>query len=247
MAKRLTDIRARIEGSKQAFYDYLLETEDEIVMNSIIELSKKTKVFIFSGVIRNYFLGEKNNRDIDIVLQSEIDLPTIFKGAEIKRNSFGGYKINCNGTTIDLWYLANTWAFKQKQPQILDFHLERMVPNTAFFNFSSIVYSFNDRQFYFEDDFVQFLRDKEIDVVFEENPNYKLCVVNTFYYSDKYHLKVKERLKQYIVNLHNQNDKDYTEVQLKHFGKVIYPNDHIEHRINTIFYPRKGDKRKSSS
>jgi hypothetical protein len=240
VAKKLAEIRKEIENATVSFYDYLMETEDPLVMKAVYEISKTTKVFIFSGVIRNFFLGAKNNRDIDIILQDEIDLTSFFSNAEIKRNSFGGYKVFYNGTTIDLWYLANTWAFKKTPAQSLDFHLERMVPNTAFFNFSSIVYSLNDKKFYFEDKFVHFLRDKEIDVVFEQNPNYQLCVVNTFYYADKYRLKIKEGLKKFIVKLYRTHDKNYTDVQLKHFGKVIYPNDQIEHRINTIFYPRKG-------
>lgn len=242
MGKKLSDIKELIEASRFAFYEYLLQTEDKMVMNLIHDISSQTRVFIFSGVIRNFFLGEKNNRDIDIILEKEIDIPAIFVGAEIKRNSFGGYKIVCNNTTIDLWYLENTWAFKNEP--LLNFDLEIRVPGTAFFNFSSIIFSFNDKCFYYDNEFVKFLRDQEIDVVNTKNPNYKLCVVNTFYYSDKYQLKIKKRLKAFIVDLYQKLDKDYTEVQLKHFGKIMYPNEIIEHRMETIYYRRKIHRRK---
>ena len=244
MARKLSDIKARIESSRFEFYDYLMQTEDEVVMNSILELSKSTRVFIFSGVIRNFFLGEKNNRDIDIILEKEIDIFSIFKHSEINRNSFGGYKIFLKKTVIDLWYLENTWAFKNGHIPVLSFHLDKMIPDTAFFNFSSIVYSLNDKTFYPTDDFARFLLEEQIDMVLEKNPNYKLCVVNTFYYSDKYKLEIKDRLKHYVVKLYQSHNKDYEAVQMKHFGKIIFTNKQIEHRIETIFLARKKFKKR---
>ncbi|WP_462251961.1 hypothetical protein [Ferruginibacter sp.] len=242
MGKRLSDIKEYVESSKLSFYDYLMRTEDELVMKLISRISEKTRVFIFSGVIRNFFLGEKNNRDIDIILENEIDIFSLLGNAKVTKNSFGGFKIIFNKTTIDLWFLEQTWAFKNEP--MLNFDLERRVPGTAFFNFSAIVYSFNDKLFYYTDSFLKFLRDEKIDVVYEKNPNYKLCVVNTLYYSDKYNLNIKDKLKKYVIDKYNKHDKDYSEVQIKHFGKVIYPNDLIEHRIETINSYKKRQKKK---
>lgn len=244
MAKKLSDAKKLIEASKFNFYDYLMRTEDEKVMQSIIKLSEKTRVFIFSGVIRNFFLGEKNNRDIDIVLEKEVDIESIFKNSSIRRNSFGGFKITCGKSIIDMWYLENTWAFKNEPATTLNFHLEDKVPGTAFFNFSSIVYSFNDKRFLISNEFAKFLLDEEIDVVYKKNPNYKLCVVNTFYYSDKYKLNIKDELKNYIVSLYNDHDHDYESVQQKHFGRIIFTNSQVQHRVETIFLSRKKYKKR---
>jgi hypothetical protein len=244
VAKKLSDIRKAIEKSNYKFYDYLMQTEDTKVMQSIIELSTKTRLFIFSGVIRNFFLEEKNNRDIDIVLEDEIDIVAVFGEDNIMRNSFGGFKITCNKTIIDMWYLKNTWSFKNENSSTLNLDLEHKVPGTAFFNFSSIVYSFNEKKFISTDEFAQFLLDEEIDVVNKKNPNYKLCVVNTFYYSDKYKLNIKENLKNYIVLLSSQHDHNYENVQLKHFGKIIFSNTQIQHRIETIFFSREKYKKR---
>jgi len=244
VGKKLSDIRTKIENSELGFYHYLMETEDESVVNSLLELSKHTRVFIFSGVIRNFFLGEKNNRDIDIVLEKEVNIRSIFSNAEIKQNSFGGFKVYLDSTAIDLWYLENTWTFKNEHVPVLPFGLERKVPGTAFFNFSSIVYSFNDKHFYYENEFIEFLKNQEIDVVNKKNPNPKLCIVNSFYYSDKYRLNISENLKDYLVTLYDRNDNDFSEVQLKHFGSVIYSNSQIEHRVETIYLPRKKFKKR---
>ena len=231
MAKKLSDIREFIESNKLSFCDYLVQNEDADVINILHDLSLETRIFIFSGIIRNYFLGIKNNRDIDIILEGEIDVYSFFKGFEIKQNSFGGFKININNTVIDLWYLKDTWALK-KNP-VLDFGLEKQIPYTAFFNFSAIVYSFNDKEFYYTKDFLRFLRDKQIDVVHKPNANYHLCVVNTIYYSDKYQLKVSDNLKRYTIKLFDKLHKNYEQVQIKHFGNILYSNSEIEARIKT--------------
>lgn len=244
MGRKLADFKQLVDSSGDAFYEYLKLTEDDFVMNFIEEVGKLTKVFIFSGVIRNFFLGEKNNRDIDIILGNQVDFQSLLMDVDIKENSFGGFKILHKNTTIDLWYLENTWAFKNDHMAVFDFALETKVPGTAFFNFSSIIYSVDDQMFYYTENFLTFLKDQQIDYVYEKNPNYKLCLVNTLYYSDKYKLNIKDSLKKYIVDIYNQFDKNYVDIQLKHFGRVIYMNDQIEHRIQTIFLPRRKFKKR---
>lgn len=244
MARKLTDIKKLVEDSALAFYSYLENTEDPAVMQFIEKVSRLTNLFIFSGVIRNYFLGEKNNRDIDIILRDKVDFVSLLQHTEVKTNSFGGFKITCNKSTIDLWYLEHTWAFKNDHVEVFDFGLETKVPGTAFFNFSAIVYSLHDKKFYYTGDFVSFLKNQEIDYVYEKNPNYKLCVVNTFYYSDKYKLPISDRLKEYIVSLYKQQDSEYSKVQIKHFGKAIFTDKQIEHRVETIFNNRKKYKKR---
>jgi hypothetical protein len=201
------------------------------VFTSITELSERTGVFIFSGIIRNYFLGYGEARDVDIVLTDEVDIAQIFKNYEIKKNSFGGFKISVDNTTIDIWYLKNTWAI-QREPTL--FELEDRIPYTAFFNFSAIVYSFNEKKFIYSKDFIRFLRDKRMDVVYVPNANYDLCIVNTIYYSEKYKLKISDKLKKMVKGLHKRSRKRYAAVQKKHFGEVLYSDREIDKMIKSL-------------
>jgi hypothetical protein len=169
VGRKLSDIKRLVDDSGLDFYNYLETTEKEPIINFIKDVSELTKVFIFSGVIRNFFLRERNTRDIDIILEKEVDFISLIPDAEIKKNSFGGYKVSYCNTTIDLWYLEQTWAFKNDHFEVFDFGLEQKVPDTAFFNFSSIVYSFNDKKFYYTEHFLSFLKDQEIDYVYEKN------------------------------------------------------------------------------
>lgn len=241
MAKKLADIRVEVESSADKFYEYLGKVLDKDTISIVYNISKLTNLYIFSGVIRNFFLNVHEIRDFDIVLEKEIDVKQFFKASKIKENSFGGYKIQIGKTRIDLWYLRNTWAIKQ-YGRPFDIPLEKYIPYTAFFNFSAIVFSFNEKKFYCHDAFLAFIRDKKINYLYEPNANTTLCIVNTLYYSDKYNLQIDNKLKRYVIRMFKSGERDYEVVQKKHFGKIIYPDKDILKRVYSFSNELKIDK-----
>jgi len=235
VAKRLSEIQEKVNSSGVLFFEYLRLRLGEELFNNLSKLSEYTKIYIFSGVIRNFFLKAREFRDIDIVLTDVVDIQKIFCDYEIKRNSFGGYKIFKENEVIDLWYVGNTWGLKFQKHLDFNLDLDRFIPGTSFFNFSSIVFSFNEQRFYCTNHFVRFLQQKKIDIVFEPNANYALCILNTIYYSDKFRLGVAEKLKKHIRYLHKfKTFKEYEAVQLKHFGTVLYSNEEVERKIYSM-------------
>ncbi len=230
MAKKLSDISKLIHSSEISFFNYLNDILEEDIVDIITRVSQSSDIFIFSGIIRNYFLGIYEFRDLDLVLEREIDIKKYFYDFEIHSNTFGGYKISKGQSVIDLWYMENTWAFKN-QP-ILNFELQNHIPYTAFFNFSSIVYSYKQRKFIYSKQFLRFLRDKKIDVVYKPNANYTLCIINTIYYSEKYKLGISDKLKEYILTLHKRGGHDYIKTQIKHFGKILYNEEEIFSKLD---------------
>ena len=199
MAKKLAKISEIVESSVPQFQSYLKEYIDPNVLAIIHQMSEETSVYLFSGVIRNFFLKSNDIRDVDIVLSSPVNVESYFKGYKIGKNSFGGYKIETEDLKIDLWTLDTAWAFQYQKT--LPFDLEKFIPFTAFFNFAAVTYSFNFKTFYTTRHFLGFLQNKLIDVVYEPNANYTLCIVNTIYYSEKLRLKVKPRLRRLIYYL----------------------------------------------
>lgn len=193
----------------------------------LFEINQIDKVYIFSGIIRNYFLGINDIRDIDIMVDTSKDLSLIINKYEHKRNSFGGYKLSVGGMNVDLWYLRQTWGLNNPQI-VMQIDLDKYIPNTAFFNFSSILFSFEDNCFIYSKHFLRFLRDKKIDYVFKHNANYALCVVNSFYYQSKLNLPLSDHLKSFLIKLNKSLAHDYENVQLKHFGRIIYSNQEIQ-------------------
>ena len=230
MAKRLADIRKEIDTHGVTFKNHIENSLDKNVFDLIDKLSQTTEVYIFSGIIRNYFLKIKDYRDIDIFIDGVIDIESFITDYNYRKNSFGGYKITINKTNVDLWFLEDTWALKNSQ-SVLDFELAKYIPNTAFFNFSSIMFSLNENKFYYTKHFVSFLQNKKINLVFKPNSNYALCVVNSFYYSEKYKLRLTNKLKKHLKFLHKSISVDYEDTQLKHFGKVYYSNEDINNKI----------------
>jgi hypothetical protein len=234
VAKRLDKIRNSVDNEADQFFDYLTTTLDKEIIQILSTLSGGTKAYIFSGIIRDYFLRrDQKIRDVDVVVESEDILQPILKTFEYKKNSYGGYKIKTESVDIDLWSIQKTWALNNVQAT-LNFELAKYIPTTSFFNFSAVLYSLNDKQFYYSKHFLNFLRDKKIDVVFEPNANYQLCIVNSFYYSDRYKMKLSEQLKKLIKKLFNREDKEFSKIQQKHFGRIIYSNDEIERRVKAI-------------
>jgi len=230
VAKRLADIRKMMESSSIGFYKYLEKVLDDETFSIINKISERSNLYIFSGIIRNYFLGVEEIRDVDIVLENEINIEKVFRRHKIKLNSFGGYKIQVGKTRIDLWYLKNTWAIKQHGSPF-DLPLEQYIPYTAFFNFSAIVFSYNEMKFYCHKAFLSFLRDKRINYLYEPNANSTLCIVNTFYYSDKYQLKIANKLIRYVIKNHKSGGRDYELIQKTHFGKILYTKKDLDDKI----------------
>lgn len=229
MAKKLSDIKQKVESSSNSFIQYLNRNIESGVISKIYELLKYSDVYFFSGVIRDFFLKKNKIRDIDIVLSSKCPIEEIFADSVISKNSFGGYKIITTSITIDIWYLHESWAFKHQRT--LDFALEKQIAKTAFFNFSAVIFDLKNNNFNYTIHFLRFLRDKKIDVVFEPNQNTKLCVVNTLYYADKFNLKISSKLKKYIIQIYRGDINEFSNVQIKHFGQVLYSDTTIKERI----------------
>ncbi len=232
MARRLTDIENEIRSREKEFVPFLKNLLEKEVYDFLTQLKKLGPTYLFSGIIRDFFLGYDEIRDVDIMIHTNKDISTLLSKFKHRKNSFGGFKIYIANTVIDLWYLQDTWGLKAKKVMELD--LVGEIPKTAFFNFSAILFSFKNKNFIYTKHFLRFLRDRKIDYVFAPNANKALCVVNTFYYRDKLKLPIADRLKLYLKKLDISNYSEYENVQLKHFGKVLYSVEFLRREIKNM-------------
>ncbi len=235
MAKKLTDIQNFIESESENFNSFLFNSVDLEINSFISKLMTKTNVFLFSGIIRDYYLNRRdgNFRDIDIIIEDDIIIKDDFLNLRIRKNSFGGYKIEFPNIVIDLWVIKNTWALNQGQLKLEFSHIFEL-PKTTFFNFSSIIFSLNNKKFIIGKDFLRFMRDKKIELVLDKNPYPELCIVNSFYYADKLKLKFGEKLKEYLKSNINQYIQGVESIQTKHFEKIIYESTELTQRIENL-------------
>ncbi|MDL2297474.1 hypothetical protein LJC68_09010 [Bacteroidales bacterium OttesenSCG-928-B11] len=228
MARKLTDIAQKIHHSTDRFSQHLRDHQSEDIMDFLDRLSQSHAVYLFSGIIRDFFLRyREKTRDLDIMVEGdEKMLENLLKSYDYQKNSFDGYKVRVGEGMIDIWHIQKTWALTHGQT-VMDFGLHTYIPHTAFFNFSSIIYDYNDKKFHFTIHFLRFLRDRHIDIVYQPNPNIPLCIVNTFYYNSKYKLRIAPRLGRFIRQNYPKYIGKYEAVQEKHFGEVIFGEEEI--------------------
>ncbi len=232
--------REYIDGQARSFKafirSFLLNDNTEL----LDEIARQTKVYIFSGVIRNFFCGIPQQRDLDIVIKNinQLKISTDINSFRLTQNSFGGWKVQLNNLIIDTWGLENTWGIKKDK---LEPTPESLI-KTSFFNFSSIAYDYNEERFIYDTDFLLFLITEMMDVVYTKNPNIPLCVINSLHYRMKFGYGLSANLCQWLVrNSTYVSDSDYRRVQLKHFSSVIYNISEIEKFIQECSkYQKKG-------
>jgi hypothetical protein len=232
VGKGLREAELQLSIMSRHFVPYLYVNFGEGIISMLDKLSNVTQVLIFSGVIRNFILDKRGCRDLDIVLTDKVSIEEFFNPSLLKRNSFGGYKIQYNGLTVDLWYLEETWDLKDKM--VLPFDLMSYIPSTAFFNFSSVVYNYTTKKFIATNDFLKFIKTKEMDIVNERNINKHLCIVNTFYYRDTYALKISNRLAKYVKKYFAVLPDKYSAVQIKHWGFVRYSYHTLSNMVSDL-------------
>lgn len=235
MARKLSNIENEINNKSDEFYTYFYQHINESVIQFIETLKKQTNVFIFSGIIRDFFIKSQKDlfRDIDIIIEDDLKIELLFDTLTYKKNSFGGYKITIDTFTIDLWVIKKTWALNNGQLKF-EFDFIHELPKTTFFNFSSIIYSLNNKEFIIGQDFLRFIRDKKIEIVSDKNLYPELCIVNSFYYQERLNLQFGEKLKNYITSNIQENIEKLESIQIKHFKKIKYTKEYLIEQIEKM-------------
>lgn len=205
--------------------DFVLDEEGWFALNN---LTHNDHVYILSGIIRDFLTGDFDGvRDLDCVLLKgnikNAEVIHYLRSSTYSLNSFGGLKIRRPHEIIDIWRMADTWGIRR---QGLTITPEALI-KSVFFNFSAIVYDFNTKKFIFDECFCRFLATNTMDVVYSENPNIPLCLVNVLYYKKKYGYKVSPKLKKWI-KMHYDPNMDFETVQVKHFGVKLFHHDNIQ-------------------
>lgn len=219
-------------------FELFLKTQilDKQIWDIITEISKQSDIYVLSGVIRDFLTGSfRGVRDLDFVLtKSEsfthlLDLLQSMTSVKIRKNHFGGIKLITKELQIDLWYLEDTWGIKKRG---LPANTDSLI-HSVFFNFSAITFAVNEKKFIFDDYFCRFLTTNVLDIVYEENPNIPLCIINTFHYSFLFNYGISIRLAKWIQK-HYKKGMDFIKIQEEHFGHVLYAQKNIELFIGNI-------------
>ena len=219
-----------ILAKNKEFKKYILQNGE--IADILSYISKKRKsVYIFSGVIKDFFLGRKieNIRDIDIVIS----------GSSVPKDLIGEAPVLCGNTLfnngaikfttysllrIDVWNLKNDFGLNNMG---LEAKPESLL-KTCLYNFQQIVYDWKNEKFIVGNGFIDFLNNKVIDVVNKEHPWREFVIINTMKYKEELGYSIGESLKKLVKKYYIENLNDFYTAQIHIFGHEQYGNDAIE-------------------
>ena len=226
MAISRTAVRAAIQAQAPSYKLYIDSLLDQNHVKGLIDwVSGQVPMFVFSGLTRNFLLGYLNNRDIDFVVidSSRLKFPNShLRDVTIQKNKFGGYKLQTEHLTLDVWDVGKTWGIIQEGMKETACSLMK----TAFFNFSAIIYDYNKGRFYITDEFCKFYNTRVMEVVYARNPRIATCIINALYFADKYEFVIGESLRKWVVKNYDAA-LDYKAAQVSRFNSIVYSDSMI--------------------
>lgn len=224
----------QIDKNNKKFYNYLRNKVLGTYSSYLDDIAKKTEVYVFSGIIRDFFVQNDRfkKRDLDLVV---IDYPEGFLDSfksdvhfiSVSFNKFGGIKLVMEDLIIDIWRLRDTWGIKKMK---LDTKDALSLIKTTFFNFSSIVFDYNEKKFLHDKKFDEFLENRTMDVVFSRNLDDTCCIVSTLHYKKEFDFGVSDRLARWLRDKYNPK-MDFDGVQIRRFGEVEFSPEEIREFI----------------
>lgn len=187
-----------LDAAKEAVLQRIRGLRGLAAVDSLLtDLVELGEVVIVGGGPRDWLLG-KEPRDLDFVVNTRQGaLASVLEPRQVRRNRYGGYKLLVENFQVDVWSLEATWAFsylRVKSPTLDD------LPRTAFYNVDAIAVSILDGTVY-DGGFEAAVRDKELSVIFAENPFPVLCAARGLALAKRYGFRLGRSVVQYIDTL----------------------------------------------
>lgn len=198
----------------------------------ILSLSEIGEVIAFGGVIRDIALyGIKDfNSDVDLVIDCSAESLALFfqnSHKNFEKNKFGGYRTTTKSWTVDAWPLKETWAFNNKKVKFIN---RESLLQTTITNWDAIAYSFKDGEILCQSDYFQLIRDGEIDLVLECNPNNAGVLLRTLrsIFDGRANKLMPKALSYLKKELNQKTCSEIYYLQHKMFGKEFFTEENLE-------------------
>ncbi|MBA3925671.1 hypothetical protein [Listeria rustica] len=213
--------------------------KDKSVFDFVSQLSNENELIFFGGAIRDLYMSSEIvvPRDFDIVLNSSIDIDEVESyfyrsGYAYRKNRFDGFKVEIGKTEVDLWYLDNTWAFKNNKVEL---SVENLT-STVYLNLDGIAYNYNGGRLY-NTVFEKAEKNKEIDIVLQENPQEKLNLLRALVFKEKYNYSLSENLIKRYLHFYEKDSKlaeELNNLQIDHYGQAKMLKNNIDDELQTM-------------
>lgn len=208
--------------------------------NLFRHFEKYGNLYLIGGVLREYKDSGsfQNLRDIDLVLNvhDEDSCKKELQKYSPKRNRFGGYKIDCGGLILDLWFIEDTWAYREHVVECSADEYNMNLAKTVFLNLDSIVYDWKNETWQ-DETYRKAMESRVLDTVLEKNPEIPLNILRSLILKQRYQMEYSEKLKNIIgeQNSRIENLAEYLdEMQRKRYGKRMVSYEYIVRELSVL-------------
>lgn len=201
-------------------------------LNFISESSPSSNIFLFGGALRDLAIFGKRgfHSDIDIVVDGDwINCTNYIQTLGARKNKFGGFRLEVAGWPIDIWNAKETWAISQGLVQYTNI---ASLTRTTILNWDAILMDWKTRNIICQDNYLDALRERQMDIVLLQNPNPLGATVRVFrHLCSKDAKSITQATAEYLAN----STKDYTLNQLREHELLSHGNIAIETAIYKLF------------
>ncbi len=187
---------------------------------------EELQMFYVGGFLRDLWLAREDTRDIDIMFNvlTKNRFERALKDKIVRRNRFGGLKLDIEGMLVDAWPVEETYSFAQRE--ILPAAVS-VFPSTTFFTVESIVlevYAPDERRWGWENGFFAACENKELEVQNYQNPFPHLQLVRAHTLHEKLTWSIGQKLAHFIkAHLPKYTAEELAHTYHEHYGIKIKP------------------------
>lgn len=177
------------------------ESQLKLFVSSVLE---NGDIYIVGGFVRDFING-KPSRDIDIItVASEEQIGNLVKALHINytKNRHNGYKLSFHEIEMDIWSIADNWAFKKNYVKS-NREAVRSIARGTFYNYDSLVFAYKTKKISV-DYYNNCVKNNTLDILQKNskyrgyNPTREANILRAFFLHEKHNLFFSENLAQYI-------------------------------------------------
>lgn len=201
-------------------------------INSTLHAMKFGDIYLFGGILRDLALmGRKGfSSDIDLVIDGDWEsCETKLISLKAHKNKFGGYRLEISGWPIDIWDAKKTWAISEG---LVKYENISSLVNTTVLNWDAILMNWRTQEFICNDEYLDELTNRTMNIVLKNNPNPLGMAVRVFrHLCSKDARSITSTVVEYLAD----STSKYALEELKQSELLSYGNSLIEPAIYSFF------------
>lgn len=209
------------------------------------------EVYIFSGIIRNFFIGADENLtdDLDIVVQNNTLEPTDKIICDLIRDyNLRVYDIECIKSSssyskiriylnpsykLDVWDIEKSLGFNKDLP-ISERNASKL-PSSAFLNSQAIIFDLKKKCFIYDKNFVEFIHNRQISIIGSNPLNNSYMFKKIIKYFNIYNLSLSKNTVEWMISQSYKMRGNIIDIGCKKDILKFFRYLYFEHNIKIPF------------